>query len=38
MEFISWITSPQGQSQIGKYRVHNKQLFIPTALDVAAKP
>ena len=32
MEFISWITSPQGQSQIGKYRVHNKQLFIPTAL------
>jgi tungstate transport system substrate-binding protein len=38
MDFITWITSPAGQSLIGKYRVHNKQLFVPTALDMASKP
>lgn len=37
MDFITWITSRPGQSLIGKYRVNNKQLFIPTALKVAAK-
>lgn len=36
MEFITWITSRAGQSLIGKYRVNNKQLFIPTALKVAS--
>jgi len=35
MDFITWITSRQGQKLIGSYRVHNKQLFIPTALSVA---
>ena len=36
MAFIAWITSPEGQALIGKYRVNNKQLFIPTALQVAS--
>lgn len=36
MAFITWITSPEGQTLIGKYRVNNKQLFIPTALKVAS--
>lgn len=37
MDFITWITSRPGQSLIGKYRVNNKQLFVPTALKVVAK-
>lgn len=37
MDFITWITSRDGQSLIGKYRVHNRQLFVPTALTVAAE-
>jgi tungstate transport system substrate-binding protein len=36
MEMITWITSKAGQSLIGNYQVHNKQLFIPTALKVAS--
>jgi tungstate transport system substrate-binding protein len=35
MELISWITSVQGQRDIGDYRVHGKELFVPTAVPMS---
>ncbi len=32
MEFVNWITGPQGQKLIGAYRLENKQLFYPDVI------
>jgi tungstate transport system substrate-binding protein len=34
MAFIGWMTSVQGQRLIGQYRVHGKELFVPTAIPL----
>ncbi len=35
MQFIAWMTSPEGQKQIASFTVDGKSLFIPTAVPVA---
>ena len=32
MQFIAWMTSPEGQRQIASFKVDGKSLFIPTAV------
>jgi len=34
MAFISWMTSVPGQRDIGDYRMHGKELFVPTAIPM----
>ena len=34
MALIGWITSVSGQRDIGEYRVHGKELFVPTAVPM----
>lgn len=34
MALITWMTSVQGQRDIGEYRVHGKELFVPTAVPM----
>ena len=37
MDFIAWITSPKTQQAIANYRINNKELFIPMAVQVSKK-
>jgi tungstate transport system substrate-binding protein len=36
MEFIAFVTSPEGQSLIARYRKHGVNLFIPDAIPMSA--
>jgi tungstate transport system substrate-binding protein len=37
MLMIAWLTSPEGQAEIGKFRVDGQVLFHPTAVPAAGE-
>ena len=35
MSFIAWLTSPEAQQKIANYRINNKALFTPMAVQLS---
>jgi tungstate transport system substrate-binding protein len=31
MQFIDWITSPEGQARIASFKINGQQMFFPSA-------